>query len=180
MKPFITPEILVSGKKLFSIQYEGIYSDEIWKKIGNKNIVSYSMLQGHSLRAAWLFRLVFQDDFFIEFSSASTEIMDWQEVGSLNIRFSGHSAKNINSESFECITTTISSIQVAKLEKVLYSDPDLVVECGVIIHGDSGEEIIVSAGIPPGSVSISAPFGSLQFEPQFDMSDCTRTTFEMR
>nr|GFD13683.1 hypothetical protein [Tanacetum cinerariifolium] len=51
---------------------------------------------------------------------------------------------------------------------------DVITECGIIFCGRGGSEIIISAGVSPGSVSVSAPFSLDSFEPQFSLASCRR------
>ena len=174
MKPFITPDISPAGKKALAIQFEGISQGELWAKIGNYRIVACSMPKGQSFQTAWIFRLIFENECVLEFSSASTVVVDWQEVGSLNISLASHPTLEPTAENFEAVTINVPAIRVSRLDKLIYEDSDVISECGLVFGGDGGEEVVISAGIPPGSVSVSAPFSWGPFEPQFEIQACIR------
>ncbi len=174
MKSFITPEVSATGKKLLAFQCEGIDAGDLRSVLNGQQIVAYAMPAGHSLHAAWLFRLILRDGRLLEFSSACTQVVDWQEVGSLNIRLVDYSSGDAVDLVPEVLTTTIPKVHLQSLEKLVYEDADVVSECALVLQGDGGEEIVVAAGIPAGSVSVLASFATGPFEPQFAISTCRR------
>jgi hypothetical protein len=174
MKTFITPEVSVTGKKVLAFQCEGIDAGNLWSALDRQNVVAYAMPTGHSFQAAWLFRLILGNGGGLEFSSACTQVVDWQEVGSLNIRFIDNlSASTVDLE-LEMPTISIPAVHLQSIEKLVYEDADAVSECALVLHGEGGEEIVVAAGIAPGSVSVMAPFTQGAFDPQFAISTCKR------
>ena len=173
MKPFITPKVSVTGKKMLAFQFEGIDASTLWSALNGQHIVGYAMPTGHSFQAAWLFRLILSGGGLLEFSSACTQVVDWQEVGSLNIRFVDHSSDVSADLGPGAPTIAIPALHLQALEKLVYEDADVVSECALVLHGE-GEEIVVAAGIPPGSVSVIASFTKGAFEPQFAISTCKR------
>ncbi|MBU2284914.1 MAG: hypothetical protein KKC85_00590, partial [Gammaproteobacteria bacterium] len=68
--------------------------------------------------------------------------------------------------------------RILTLSRLLYEDDDVISECALAFGGRDGEQIVIAAGIPPGSVSIAAPFSEEQFEPQFAMSTCRRESMQ--
>jgi len=176
MKLFITPKVTEAGKKLLQFQLEGSELKSILKLIQSHHITAYGMPDGHTFDAAWKFQLYFGDDnVFVEFSSACTQVVDWQEVGSLNIRMTLCDAENTVCVEPGLSKHAISSFFVERLEKLIYEDDDVISECGLVIYGAGGAEIIIAAGISPGSVSVAAAFATEPFEPQFSLDTCRRT-----
>ncbi|QGG91516.1 hypothetical protein GH983_13980 [Agrobacterium sp. MA01] len=174
MKPFITPKVNETGKKLLQFQLEGGEQDSDLCAMHSRSITAYSMPEGHTFNAAWEFQLHFgNDNLLVEFSSACTQVADWQEAGSLNIRMAyyGESIASIGSAHS---ATAISPFTVERLEKLVYEDDDVISECGLILNGSDGTAIIFAAGISPGSVSVAAPFATGQFNPQFSLAACSR------
>jgi hypothetical protein len=94
------------------------------------------------------------DDVF-EFSSASTVVTGWQEVGSLNIKCMLGKANSMDGV-FRKLSA--GPFQVADVRCLVYEDAGVYSECGIVFYDDVGGEWTIAAGIPPGSVSISAPF----------------------
>jgi hypothetical protein len=175
MKPFITPELTSVGKKEFAFQLEGVERQDLLSRLMGEYLVAYALPQGHTMRAAWELSLVFDSGLVLDFSSASTVAFDWQEVGSLNLALTyrprelGVVRRSKDGES------TVPPIVIAASEVLIYEDDDVVVECGIALLGSDGSEVIVAAGIPPGSVSVQAPFSAGQsFEPQFPLDACRR------
>lgn len=175
MKPFITPELMPNGKKAFGYQCEGVDCKVLGRLLQGRQLVAYVLPDGHTLQAAWELSLVFDSQFVLEFSSACTEAVDWQEVGSLNIRMTRRPTEVGATTMSNRSETSFRPIDVVTAEKLIYEDQDVVVECGLLLHGSEGQEVVVAAGIPPGSVSVQAPFSSAQqFEPQFPLPACRR------
>lgn len=175
MKPFITPKVTEAGKKLLQFQLEGRDLESFWSVMHCHRITAYGLPDGHTFDAAWEFQLYFgDDDVFVEFSSACTQVVDWQEVGSLNIRVDSCDGGSTTSIRPDPSKHAISSFFVESLEKLVYEDDDVISECGLVLHGSDGAEIIIAAGISPGSVSVAAPFATGSFEPQFSLGTCRR------
>jgi hypothetical protein len=174
MKPFITPEISATGKKVLAFQCEGVTAGALWGALKGQRIIAYAMPAGHSFRAAWLFRLVLSGGDLLEFSSACTQVVDWQEVGSLNIRFVDRTNRTVADLELEAPTVAISDLHLQAIEKLVFEDADVVSECALVFHGDDGEQLVVASGISPGSVSVSGSFAKEAFEPQFAISICKR------
>lgn len=174
MKPFITPETSETGKKVLAFQCEGIEAKALSSALSGQQIVAYAMPAGHSFQAAWLFLLTLSGGEVLEFSSACTQVVSWQEVGSLNIRFIGRSSGVSADSELELATVAVPALHLQELEKLVYEDADVISECALVLRGKAGEEIVVAAGIPPGSVSVIASFTKGPFEPQFAISACRR------
>ncbi|MBU1357768.1 MAG: hypothetical protein KKC79_05035 [Gammaproteobacteria bacterium] len=178
MKPFITPETSATGKSLLPFQSEGIVIATLWNSVCGRTVVAYSLPKGHSFQAAWLFQLVLDDGNVLEFSSACTQVVDWQEVGSLNIRFIKASDRGLSEATPDMVLSATPEFRILTLSRLLYEDDDVISECALAFGGRDGEQIVIAAGIPPGSVSIAAPFSEEQFEPQFAMSTCRRESMQ--
>lgn len=163
-----------TGQKVLRLQCEGIEPTALWRSVESLSIVAFAMPARQTFRAAWLFQLIFNNGSLIEFSSACTQIVGWQEVGSLNIRYSDESSDGRRAVGLALLRTDLPPFQVIALEKLVFEDDDVITECGLSFYEASGEEIVVSAGIPPGSVTIAAPFSKACFEPQFSNSVCKR------
>jgi len=175
MKPFITPKVTEAGKKLLQFQLEGGDLDSISRVMRGHRVTAYGMPDDHTFDAAWEFQLYFGDDnVFVEFSSACTQVVDWQEVGSLNIRVASCDEGSTASVGPDLSKHAISPFFVERLEKLVYEDDDVITECGLVMYGVGGAEIIIAAGISPGSVSVAASFATEPFEPQFSLGTCRR------
>ena len=174
MKPSITPELSASGKTILAFQFEGIDAGTLREAMSSRKVVAFAMPHGHSFQATWLFRLILDGGAFFEFSSASTQVVDWQEVGSLNIRFGGHLSNGSSDAGPEFETAAIPALRLRALERLVYEDDDVVTDCALVLTGEDGEEIVVAAAIPPGAVTVEASFTDGHFEPQFAVSKCRR------
>ncbi|MCY7327391.1 MAG: hypothetical protein LH618_02445, partial [Saprospiraceae bacterium] len=167
MKPFITPEISAKGQRVLRFQLEGFEDDLSLNSVRGHSIIAYGMPAGHTLETAWEFILIFEDGSLLEFSSACTQVIGWEEVGSLNIRFAPQVPGHQSSASEHLLRVEIQKFEVIAIKKLVYEDDDVIAECGLILYGANGEEVIVATGVSPGSVSIGAAFSAVQFKPEF-------------
>jgi hypothetical protein len=175
MKPFITPEVTAVGKMYFPYQYEGVEREALSRELKGQRLVAYVLPDGHTLQAAWGISFVFDSGLVLEFSSACTQAIGWQEVGSLNIRLMQGSMDSTAVGGMGKNEVVVPTVELLYAEKLLYEDEDVVVECGLLLHGRTDQNVVISAGISPGSVSVHAPFSVGQlYEPQFPLSGCLR------
>lgn len=167
MKPFITPETSKGGKKILPFQCEGVDSSEIAKLLLGHDLRGFTMPKSHSFSASWAFNIFFGES-QIQFSSACTQIGGWQEVGSLNIKV--EAKRETGQLEVEQVDFAVS--RITKVERMVFEDDDVISFCGLAITTENGEELVIAAGIPPGSVSVRASFLKSQFEPQFEQAIC--------
>jgi hypothetical protein len=171
MKPFIT-DAFRHGRYVLEYQIENTTSWSMRDGVVGASIVSLSIPQGHSYRAAWIVRLLFDNGLRIDFSSASTGVGGWREIGSLNISIcSDASAEPIDSLDLE--VRQILDFKVSHVETLVHEEPDLLVENGIIFTSVHGDEIWIAAGPAPGSVSVRSPWTN-DFQPEFEVWDCKR------
>ncbi|MNV62770.1 hypothetical protein D3C71_1553310 [compost metagenome] len=67
----------------------------------------------------------------------------------------------------------IPSIRIARCRKLLYEEDGFLAECGLLLAGEEEENLIIAAGISPGSVSVSLPSDDSNFSPLLDPPYCT-------
>ena len=173
MKPFIIPDISANGQKVLRLQCENIEPENIQKYAQDLSVVAYSMPTGHSFQAAWIFRLIFSNGASLEFSSACTMVVGWQEAGSLNIQLISQAISEKPDIDAVLERVEVPPFRVTSLVKLVFEDNNFRSECGIAIGGEN-EEIVITTGISPGSVSIAAPFSTSSFEPEFSVSECNR------
>lgn len=172
MKPFIAPDILPNGKEVLRYQCEDLELGHFLETLSDLRVVAYSMPVGHSFQAAWVFRLIFNTGSALEFSSTSTMVGGWFGVGSLNMRFVQEEARSSGGGVMDRVE--VPSFQLTSMAKLVCESDVMRSECGIVFGGEAGQEIVVTTGVPPGSVSIAAPFSSDPFEPEFAVSQCGR------
>jgi hypothetical protein len=171
MKPFIT-DAFKDGKFVLGFQIEGLPDERLREPFDDACITAYGVPKSHSFQATWLFRLLLDTGWVVDFSSAATEVGNWKEVGSLNLSFkSDHDG---NCDGTPWLIKPVSDFKVETMERLIYEDGDVYAECGLILEDIHGREIIVAAGMAPGSVSIAAPFSTDVFQPEFEMNQYQR------
>ncbi len=173
MKPYITNTMIDRTHQL-PYQIEGIDRSNLPTLLKSKKIKCYEIPSGQSLKACWKFRITLFNDDWLEFSSACTNIGNWKEIGSLNIRYA-KSGKVLPIDEYqknEC------SFEIQNVEQLILRDQDVISEAGLILKGEHSE-FIIAAGVPPGSVSIKITDTDSEFEPEFNIEDYVRQIFRV-
>lgn len=176
MKPFIT-DALVDGKYVLPFQIEGVDRKTFIKFVHGKSVLGYSLPKDQMLKAAWDFCLFLDDDISISFSSATTGIGDWAEMGSLNINVCAIPDSNALRYADKYVSKNLSLCVIKRVDQLVFRDEKVYSECGLVLCDGDGDEIIVAAGVSPGSVSVSLPSDKTQFEPELDIGDYIRIEF---
>lgn len=150
----------------------GVSSETLARSLVGQTVTAYAMPPKHSFEAAWLFTLYFEDGHKLEFWSESYETAGWNELGVLVVSSLGEAVDgpSMNVEQFR---VEIPSIRIARCRKLLCEEDDFLVECGLLLAGEAGENVIIAAGIPPGSVSVSLPSDESNFRPLLGLPHCT-------
>ncbi len=124
-----------------------------------------------SLKCCWQFRINLDNGFWLEFSSACTEVGGWNETGSLNIKVSNKS-EELLAEKYK---KEQLNYRVDAVEALIFDGKGVFSECGLVLVGRLGE-LIIAAGVSPGSVSVKLPSKENEFEPEFDCEEYTRSS----
>ena len=170
MKPFIT-DAFRDGRFHLPFQVEGLASEDLGSVFLGANVLSCLLPENHSMEAAWLPRLVLDNEWCIDFSSACTEVGNWKEVGSLNLEFCWRPPEG---ESVKWSTTSLSDFCIKRVELLIYEDSEVSTAAGIVLIDKVGREIVVATGISPGSVSIALPLSQGSFRPEFPVEQCRR------
>lgn len=168
MKPYITNSFK-DGKHILPYQIEGMDRACIAEVLAGSTMESYEIPRKQSLKSCWQFRVNLDNGFWLEFSSACTEVGEWEEVGSLNITISNR-IEALSPEKYERkpLIFKINGVESLTLDnKYIFS------ECGLVLIGRLGE-LTVAAGISPGSVSIKLPNQENEFEPELEYEEYSR------
>lgn len=150
----------------------GVSSEGLARSLLGQTVTAYAMPPKHSLEAAWLFTLYFEDGHNLEFWSEFYDTVDWNELGVLVISSLGEAVDgpSMNLEQFR---VEIPSIRIARCRKLLCEEDGFLAECGLLLAGEDEESVIIAAGIPPGSVSVSLPSDESNFRPLLGPPYCT-------
>lgn len=170
MKPFIT-DARKDGRCTLPLQLEGIERERLGDVLLGSSVVAYALPEGHSLESAWQCRFLLEKGGTFEFSSACTVVAGWQEVGSLNVKHILQ-GEDLNERLF--IEVKVERFHITAVECLVYEAQEVYSECGIVLRDATGRELIVAAGVSPGSVSIKAPFSKEPFSPEFVLGDYRR------
>lgn len=170
MKPFIT-NAFRDGKFVLPFQIEGLPQDRLIEPFEGAFVLAYGLSESQSFQATWLFRLALSTGWIVDFSSACTEVGDWKEVGSLNLRFAQDMKEGDRSLSS---LTPMPYFQIKGIDRLIYEDASVYAECGIVLSDLLGGDLVVAAGVAPGSVSISCPLSEDGFHPEFSMGQYRR------
>lgn len=163
MKPFIT-DAFKNGKFVLPFQVEGLPTEDFGKLFEGACVLAYGLPESHDFQTAWLFRLVLDSGWIVDFSSACTGVGGWQEIGSLNLAFARGQPER---DPVKWMMTALADFQVASVDRLIYEDGDVYTECGLLLKDRTDREVVVATGTAPGSVSILVPLSANAFQPEF-------------
>jgi hypothetical protein len=115
--------------------------------------------------------LTLSTGWIVDFSSACTGTGKWQEVGSLNIDFA---RDHQSDDDISWTTSPVIDYLVKSVDCLIFEDAEVYADCGIVVTDFRDREITIAAGLPPGSVSIAAPFSTDQFRPEFELAQYQR------
>jgi hypothetical protein len=170
MKPFTTDKSQ-GGKFVLPFQVEGLPASQLRVPFKKARILAFGLPESHTFEAAWLFRLVLDTEWTVDFSSACTGIGGWQEIGSLKLEFAPQQS---NRDSIHWLMKPLANFRLELVERLVYEDADVYTECGIALKDSTHREIVVAAGTAPGSVSIAAPFSTDRFQPELPIEKLQR------
>ena len=168
MRPFITPNKTSAGKTLFPYQLEGLALTDL-EMLCQRRLLAYELAGEQNFQQSWEFRLHFDGNISLEFSSACTEFQGWHEIGSLNILLWTRGNDTIDQSKWSCLE---KALVVARIDKLVFEDDEVISECGISIFFGHRASIVIAAGNSPGSVSVKSDFSDQPFEPQFPVANC--------
>jgi hypothetical protein len=170
MKPTFS-DACRDGRWMLCFQLDGLERELLKDILVGNCIVAHALHHEHSLTSAWQRRFVFEDGAVLEFSSAMTVVTGWQEIGNLNLKVTD-TTNDLNGHVFR--EFSVGRFHIAAVECLVYEDPDVYSECGIVFRDLSGSEWVIAAGISPGAVSIGTPFADETFSPEFSVTDYRR------
>lgn len=99
------------------------------------------------------------------------DLGDWEEIGTLTFELA-------NSEDVpELVSLPSSWLAVREVQKLVYNSDDCEAECGFALCTSSGDELTVVPGADVYTLAIEAPFLSLPFTPENDLTAYLRKAF---
>ena len=137
--------------------------------LAGRHITEFWIPTTHSFTASWLLQLTLDNEVLLELRTDPVHAGGWEEVGVLCVRlvsnFQEQSRRNI-----EGIGAQIVPFSIEKVELLIDERPHFRAESGILLTNEKGEDFIVVAGVPPGSVSICMPFNRQEFAPEANLS----------
>jgi hypothetical protein len=150
----------------------GVPPEGLARNLVGRTVTAYAMPPKHSLEAAWLFTLYFEDGGNLEFWSEFYNTAGWNELGVLVVSSLGEAVEG-RSMNLEQFRVEIPSIRIAGCRKLLCEEDGFLAEYGLLLAGEDEENLIIAAGISPGSVSVRLPSDVSNFSPLLDLPYCT-------
>jgi len=170
MKPYIT-DAFQGGKFVLPFQVEGLPADQLGAPFNAARVLAYGLPKSQTLQAAWLFRLMLDTGWILDFSSACTGVGGWQEIGSLNLGFTQEAS---DADAIEWVITSLEDFQVLSVERLVFEDAEVYAESGIVVTDSMHREIVVAAGTAPGSVSIALPSSTGSLQSEFEIEQLQR------
>ncbi|MBT2337073.1 hypothetical protein J7E49_24615 [Variovorax paradoxus] len=170
MKPYIT-DAFQDGRFVLPFQVEGLSADQIGKPFEAARVLAYEVPKSQTLEAAWLFRLILDTGWIVDLSSACTGVGGWQEIGSLNL---GFAREGTDATAIEWVINSIEDFQIASVERLIFEDAEVYAESGIALKDTAHREIVVAAGVAPGSVSVLMPASTTPLQSEFELERLVR------
>jgi len=170
MKPYIT-DAFHDGRYVLPFQVEGLSAGQLGKPFEASRVLAYGVPKSQTLEAAWLFRLILESGWILDLSSACTGVGRWQEIGSLNLAFAREGA---DATAIEWVINPIEDFQIASVERLIFEDAEVYSESGITLKDTTHREIVVAAGVAPGSVSVSILASTTPLQSEFEVERLTR------
>lgn len=170
MKPYIT-DALQNGRFVLPFQVEGLPADQLGSPFDAANVLAYGLPKSQTLQAAWLFRLMLDTGWILDFSSACTGVGGWQEIGSLNLRFTREVS---DGDAIDWSMNPLEDFRIVLVERLIFEDAEVYAESGIVLKDSTHREIVVAAGTAPGSVSIAVPFSTSPLQSEFGIEQLQR------
>lgn len=170
MNPCIV-DAFKNGRFVLPFQVEGLPAAQLGAPFEAAHVVAYGLPKSHTLRSAWLFRLVLDTGWTLDLSSACTGVGGWQEIGSLNLGFAREAPDN---DAIEWVMRSLEDFQVVSVERLIFEDAEVYAESGIVFTDSTHREIVVAAGTAPGSVSIAMPSSMDALQSEFEIERLQR------
>lgn len=99
------------------------------------------------------------------------DLGDWEEIGTLTFELA-------NAEDMpELVSLPSSWLDVREVQKLVYNSDDCEAECGFSLCTSGGDRLTVVPGADVYTLAIEAPFLSLPFTPENDLTAYLRKAF---
>ncbi len=99
------------------------------------------------------------------------DLGDWEEIGTLTFEL-------VRAEDVpELVSLPASWSDVREVQKLAYISDDFEAECGFALCTSSGDQLTVVPGADVYTLAIKAPFHSLPFKPENDLTAYVRKAF---
>lgn len=172
MKPYTT-NMELRGNIILPYHFEGagIGYDNIDSVLIGASILGYSLPRSQTLGCSWELRFYLSNGLLVDFSSTPKSVGGWQELGRLNMKFSDAKAPGAVQDNEIYLYSEISPFRIDQVKSLVFSDEDVFCESGVIFSSSNDQDVVVCAGVPPGSVSASIPFIESDFDPEMEVTE---------
>jgi hypothetical protein len=99
------------------------------------------------------------------------DLRGWEEIGTL--AFDVVSSNDVP----EMVSLPTSWSEVREVQKLVYNSNECEAECGFALRTSSGDQLAVVPGADVYTLAIQAPFHSLPFTPENDLTAYLRKAF---
>lgn len=127
----------------------------------------FNVIPGGAINVLWLF---IQGGEILGVCSLMVEIDNsWDEIGSLELAYiSEKDATSRGDINLLKVSLPKQWLNIASVDRLIYEDEKVEVECGFSIKSNNGECFTFTSSALPGTIAVSAPFSSRDFDPEFD------------
>lgn len=175
MNPFAISKVLGGcGILLLPIQVRGVERKRLSDALRGAWVSSISIVESHSLRRTWFARALLSSGGCIDFTSSTTEVGNWVDVGTMNVEV--FSDPPIIDK--ELSTYPLEAFVIEMVSLLVVEEGEVVAEAGIVLSGSEGRDIQLVAGEIPGSFSVGLPGEASGLDSRFPMERYRRVGLE--
>lgn len=174
MKPYTISKTISGSRVLLPIQIEGAERKLLPDALRGDSVVSVSIVESHSLDRTWFARTLLASGRCLEFTSSTTEVGNWVDFGTLNIKVC-NAPPSIDKK---LSTYPLKDFVVKQVSLLIVEDGGVVIEAGIVLSESASRELAFIAGEIPGSFSIRLPGHVGDLDLQFPLDRYRRVEFK--
>ncbi len=164
-------------KRTVKTLLDGMAREDIARLVGRR--ISQCMApESHSLKTAWIFVVEFDDGSALQLDTEAIGLEGWNEVGCLRIKLLPNFKLAASEWTFQLKGWAVTDFVISSCTALIYEDATTKVESGIVLASATGRRLIITAGVPPGSVSVLLDNHQQEFDPEFELNEYHQGSFQ--
>ncbi|WPO98295.1 hypothetical protein SFA35_16785 [Pseudomonas sp. HR96] len=158
-----------NGHTYLNMQVEGAAPHEISNRLINKSVECLHIHKRDDLSSCWRVLIEFGSGEMLEVSASETEVVDWNEIGTINLAFRPGGVP-VDAAIYKRLA--VDPFVVNEVELLTCTEDLVFSECGILLKGLAGEIFIVAIGEMPFQLSVSLHSSNNLFLPRYPVESC--------